>query len=165
MTTDPATDSRSQAVRVLEAEMGELIVRFRTVIREAAERFSPGMHPGAYKMFTMIARRGPLTSSALSERSGIDKGLLSRTVRQLEDLGFIERTPDPDDGRSSLLSATAEGRARLEATRGTRSSHLAESLDTWSVENIQKLAVLLHALSTGEEPAQFEDLATPVDER
>ena len=38
-----------------------------------------------------------------------DKGQISRTVRELEGLGLIARTPDPEDGRSSLLSPTPEG--------------------------------------------------------
>ena len=60
---------------------------------------------GAYKVFTTIVRRESITASALTEHLLMDKGQLSRTVRELEQLGLIERRPDPDDGRSSLLSA------------------------------------------------------------
>ena len=53
----PSTpEARAEAVRALEAEFGELITHFRRVITENANRVSPGMLPGAYKIFTTIAR-------------------------------------------------------------------------------------------------------------
>ena len=53
----------------------------------------------------------------------------SRTVRELEDLGLITRTPDPEDGRSSLLSPTPEGLERLAAARAPQESLLLDTLD------------------------------------
>ena len=54
-----------------------------------------------------------------------DKGQICRTVRELEGLGLITRTPDPEDGRSSLLSP---------------------------IDDILTLTRLLHALTTGDAP-------------
>src|SRR6185437_10661366 len=110
-------DAHALAVQALESEFGELIARFRRIITEAAHRVSPGMLPGAYKVFTTIVRREHTTMSALAEMLMMDKGQLSRTVRELEQLGLVTRVPDPKDGRSSILSPTAEGLARLEAAR------------------------------------------------
>lgn len=151
-------DAYGQAVRILELEVSGLISRFRIAMRDAAERLSPGLHPGAYKTFVTIAQRGPITSSALAELLYIDKGLLSRTVRSLEDLGLLERAPDPTDGRSSLLSATTAGRERLEQVRAAHQSPMMERLRRWPVEDVQRLAALLHALGTDEAPGAFEDL-------
>jgi hypothetical protein len=63
-------------VRALESEFGELITRFQRVISEIA-RVSPGLLPGAYKVFTTIARRDGVTLSSLSDLLMIDKGQLS----------------------------------------------------------------------------------------
>ena len=38
-------------------------------------------------------------------------GGLTATLRRLEDRGWIERRPDPDDGRGRLVALTAHGRA------------------------------------------------------
>ncbi|MEN2738213.1 SMC-Scp complex subunit ScpB [Microbacterium sp. X-17] len=152
-------DAHAQAVRVLEIEMSGLVARFRQAMRDSAECLSPGLHPGAYKTFATIALRGPITSSALAELLFLDKSLLSRTVRTLEELDLIERTPDPTDGRSSLLSVTASGRERLEALRATHRSPLLDRLAQWPLEDVRRLAVLLHALGTGEQPGLYEDLA------
>lgn len=142
---------RAEAVHALEAEFGELIARFRRVILENAQRLSPGMLPGAYKVFTTIVRHAPVTTSSLTETLLIDKGQVSRTVRELEQLGLVERTPDPADGRSSLLSPTADGLARLEETRRPQEHRLTRLLESWELSDIRHLTRLLHALGSGEE--------------
>jgi DNA-binding MarR family transcriptional regulator len=150
---DPETrEARTDAVRALESEFGELISRMRRVLADNAQRVSPGMLPGAYKVFTTIVRRESITLSNLAESLMADKGQISRTVRELEELGLITRTPDPADGRSSLLSPTPEGLARLAVARAPQESVLLNTLEGWSVEQIRDLTRLLHALTAGETP-------------
>ena len=155
MTTDDTREARTEAVRALEAEFGELINRFRRVISENANRVSPGMLPGAYKVFTTIVRHESITLSALAESLMADKGQISRTVRELEQLGLVERTPDPEDGRSSLLSPTPEGLERLAQARAPQERTLVDALEEWPIDDIRNLSRLLHALTAGESPAGF----------
>jgi len=152
MMSEDTREARTVAVRALEAEFGELINRFRRVIAENANRVSPGMLPGAYKVFTTIVRRERITLSALAEALMSDKGQISRTVRELEHLGLVERTPDPDDGRSSLLSPTAEGLERLAEARAPQENTLVDALAEWPIDDIRNLTTLLHALTVGETP-------------
>jgi DNA-binding MarR family transcriptional regulator len=147
-----APEARADAVRALEAEFGELINQFRRIIADNAQRVSPGMLPGAYKVFTTIARRESVTQSALAESLQLDKGQLSRTVRDLEALGLIERNPDPHDGRSSLLSPSALGLERLAAARTPHENLLQRALVDWEVGDIHNLTRLLHALTAGVRP-------------
>jgi len=153
MTSDDTRAARTDAVRALEAEFSELINRIRRILIENANRVSPGMLPGAYKVFTTIVRNEGITLSALAESLTSDKGQISRTVRELEQLGLIQRTPDPDDGRSSLLSPTPFGLERLAAARAPQENLLLEALDDWPVDDILNLTRLLHALTLGERPA------------
>jgi len=145
-------EERAEAVRALESEFSELITRVRRVIAENANRVRPGMLPGAYKVFTTIVRRESVTLSALADSLMADKGQISRTVRELEDLGLVSRTPDPSDGRSSLLSPTPLGLERLALARAPQEGILMESLESWPVEQIRDLTRLLHALTSGEMP-------------
>ena len=145
-------EARTRAVRALEGEVGELINQFRLILAANAERLSPGLLPGAYKVFTTIVRRETVTLSTLAESLMMDKGQLSRTVRELEHLGLVHRTPDPEDGRSSLLSPTDEGLERLAAARRPYESSLVTTLEDWPVEEIETLARLLRALSSGTTP-------------
>ena len=157
MSDTPTREARADAVRALEAEFGELITQFRRVLAENAHRVSPGLLPGAYKVFTTIVRRDSVTASALAEMLMTDKGQISRTVRELEELGLVTRTPDPADGRSSLLSATPAGLERLAAARHPRENGLTDALAQWDVEDIERLTHLLHALSSGTPPRKADD--------
>ena len=140
---------RDAAVHELEAEFSALFVRARKAIAEAANAVSPGLQPGAYKVFTTIARRSGCTLSALADELGLDKGQLSRAVTELEGLGLVSRTPDPDDRRAQLLALTEHGSAQLSAAQTGRRRAMDASLSTWPVQDIRHLSRLLHALSGG----------------
>lgn len=146
MTEHDSREARTAVVRALEAEFGELINQFRRLIAENAERMSPGMLPGSYKIFTTIVRRERVTLSALAESLVADKGQVSRAVRELEERGFVARTPDPADGRSSLLSPTPLGLERLAAARAPQESTVISALDAWELDDIRQLTALLRAL-------------------
>lgn len=152
MSTMNALDARTDAVRALEGEFGELLNSVRRIISANAERVSPGMLPGAYKVFTAIVNRERVTQSTLTELLMADKGQISRTVRELETLGLIERTADPTDRRSSILTPTELGRQRLVAARAPQEDSLMRVLEEWSIDDIRNLARLLHALTAGVRP-------------
>jgi DNA-binding MarR family transcriptional regulator len=54
----------------------------------------------------------PPSTQVLRERLGLDSGYLSRLLRRLEQDGFIQVIPDPDDRRRRLVSLTEPGRER-----------------------------------------------------
>ncbi|GAA4781646.1 MarR family winged helix-turn-helix transcriptional regulator [Microbacterium gilvum] len=143
---------QAEAIKAVEAEFSELMTQVRRIIHQHAERVSPGLNPGAYKIFTSIVRHGPVTSSDMVDRMAVDKGQLSRTIRELEGLGLIARTPAPSDRRVSLLEATPEGIRRLEAARSHHESLLYDTLRLWDVDRVRDLAELLHALTNGVTP-------------
>ena len=82
----------------------------------------------------------------------MDKGQVSRTLRELEELGLVERSPDPRDGRSSLLRLTGLGTERLAAARLPQEGVLLQTLQDWSIDDIGNLSRLLHALASGVSP-------------
>lgn len=146
---DPVLDEeRVTAITALESEFGELITHFRRVVMENANRLSPGMLPSAYKAFTTIARYESSTASTLTDVLQMDKGQLSRTLRELEELNLIQRTPDADDRRSTLISPTADGLARLAAARRPQEGAMLRRLASWDVDEITNLTELLSRLTT-----------------
>lgn len=152
MSEKSSDEERTEAVRALEAQFSDLIGQFRRVISENAHRVSPGLLPGAYKVFTTIARHETVTQATLADHLLLDKGQLSRTVRELETLGLITRSPDPADGRSSLLSPTEYGMERLAAARAPQEGVLVRALENWDVSDIDNLRRLLQALIAGIRP-------------
>mgnify|MGYP003743042635 FL=1 len=152
MSEKSSDEERTEAVRALEAQFSDLIGQFRRVISENAHRVSPGLLPGAYKVFTTIARHETVTQATLADHLLLYKGQLSRTVRELEALGLITRSPDPADGRSSLLSPTEYGMERLAAARAPQEGVLVRALESWDVSDIDNLRRLLQALIAGIRP-------------
>lgn len=51
----------------------------------------------------------------LAERAGITKQAMSELVVDLEQLGYLERTADPSDGRAKLITFTEKGRSAVNA--------------------------------------------------
>lgn len=147
----PAAEHR-EAVHRLEGAIAELISRVRRFYAQIAEEVSPGMLPGTFKLLGAIGRTGPTTSSALASRLAADKGMISRQLTDLETLGFIERTADPDDRRSRLISLTPEGRQRLDAAREPYERMLSQTLSQWPTESIDDLTALLTAFASGQIP-------------
>lgn len=141
-------DGYTTAITALESEFGELITHFHRVVIENANRLSAGMLPSAYKAFTTIVRYESSTASTLAEVLMMDKGQLSRTVRELEELGLIQRAPDPADGRSTLLSPTEDGLRRLAEARRPLEGALLRTLGAWELDDIHTLTTLLHTLTT-----------------
>jgi DNA-binding MarR family transcriptional regulator len=125
------TAGKEQLLIELELEMATLIRRIRRVIVERAREVHEELQPAAYILLSNIAEHGPKRASALVEEFGVDKGAISRQVQQLVDLGFVERTPDPADGRAMMLGVTDEGRRRLNDTSRQRRKLLDERLSGW----------------------------------
>jgi DNA-binding MarR family transcriptional regulator len=73
----------------------------------------------------------------------MDKAAVSRQVRHLIDLGLVERSPDPRDGRASVLAATSDARARVATVSQARTERLDSRLASWSRDDLSELVGLL----------------------
>ncbi|WP_261165820.1 MarR family winged helix-turn-helix transcriptional regulator [Microbacterium sp. Marseille-Q6965] len=142
-------DARDAAIRRVEGEFSEIAQRFQRIVMRNAELLSPGLLPGAYKVFTTIVRHGPVKASELTERMMVDKSQLSRLIAILEERELVVRSPDPHDRRAQLLEATPAAKARLEEVRGPREYGLLRELRRWPVADVERLADLLHTLVQG----------------
>jgi DNA-binding MarR family transcriptional regulator len=50
--------------------------------------------------------RGPQSQTELVRVLGSDSATMTRTVRRLEDAGFVRRRPSPTDRRATIIEAT-----------------------------------------------------------
>lgn len=140
-------DGFEAAVRGLEDAFARMVRQHRQVITRQAAALKPGLSAGAMKAFITLCNAGTMTPSTLAEHLLLDRAQVSRMVRDLEDEGLITREPDPVDRRSALLTATEEGRARLDAVRGGPAGEgLRADLAHWDREDIRTLVRLLGRL-------------------
>jgi DNA-binding MarR family transcriptional regulator len=79
----------------------------------------------------------------MAEAFGIDKGAISRQVQHLLDLGLVDRTPDPDDGRATLVSASAEAAARIDQVNEDRRRWLDDRLVDWPDSDLSEFVRML----------------------
>lgn len=90
-----------------------------------------------------LTTAGPIRTSVLAERLGLDPSTTSRHVAGLERSGHVERVGDPDDGRAFLLRATDAGRTAFEDTRALRNALIATVLQGWSEDEVTSFATAL----------------------
>ena len=74
-----------------------------------------GVSDEQFALLSLIGLYGPVTPTALATRMGVPLTTLADAVRRLDARGEIERLPNPEDGRSHLLTLSAAGQARRKA--------------------------------------------------
>jgi DNA-binding MarR family transcriptional regulator len=144
MTTATGTQETYEA---LERELGVLMRRARAASDQLSRAVHPELESGAYGLLIRLRERGVQRPSELADYVGVGKATISRQLKALEELGLIERRPDPADGRAHLLSLTEEGRRRLDTVRSARRDHFHARLGTWPEDDVRTLARLLARLN------------------
>jgi len=149
--------------RTLEETAAHLrLVITRTARRMRQEVGGELRAPNASAL-TTVELHGPLTPSELAEIERVRRPTATRMLRNLEEEGLVERTPDPKDGRSALISLTGEGRVRLRRLRKRKNAYLARrmrDLDPGEVGTLERAAEILEQLLEGDRtPARGEGRA------
>jgi DNA-binding MarR family transcriptional regulator len=129
-------ESRDETLRRLESEVGVLIRRIRRVIHERAHALHADLQPATYLLLAWLADEGPMRASVIAENFAIDKGAISRQLHHLVDLGLVTRTPDPDDGRATLVAASDDAVRRMADVSEHRRKWLDEQLGDWSAAEL-----------------------------
>ena len=131
----------------------DLAVRLRLAIARTARRLRQEaggeLSPSQTTALATIDRHGPLTPSELALRERIQRPTVTRIVARLEEAGLVQRTRDPQDGRSSLVALTPAGRALLARGRTRKDAYLARrlrELDGEERATLQRAAAILERL-------------------
>lgn len=144
MTTSVGAEvDRAELLGELEREVGVMIGRIRRLLRERARTVHEELQSSTYLLLSWLDTRGPLRASEIAEAFGIDKGAISRQVQHLIELGLVDRAPDPDDGRATLLSASETARTRLAAVKEAGRLWLDQRLDDLPDEDLAAFVGLL----------------------
>jgi DNA-binding MarR family transcriptional regulator len=76
--------------------------------RRLAEEGYDDVRPGHDCVFRFITTEGARLTE-LAERSGLTKQAVGEVVADLERRGYLERVPDPKDGRAKIIRLTDRG--------------------------------------------------------
>jgi DNA-binding MarR family transcriptional regulator len=121
----------------------DLAHRLRPVLTRLARRMRQAttgdLTPTQSAALATVDCHGPLTPSELATRERIQRPTATRVLARLEEAGLIERTADPTDRRSTLVVASAAGRAFLAEVRERKDAYLATRLDSLSPDDLATL--------------------------
>ncbi len=138
-------------------ELSRPAARLRLAITRVARRLrqeaSGELTPTSAAALASVERHGPLTPSELAEIERVKRPSATRTLGCLADLGLVDRTPDPADGRSALVSITPAGRERLRRLRGRKNAYLARRMRGMpedDVRTLERAAEILERMLEGE---------------
>ena len=120
------------------------------MISQLRHRLREQSHPGDYtwsqtSVLIRLERDGPATVSALARAEGVRQQSMGATISALEEAGLVKGSPDPADGRRTILSLTDACREMLKANRAAK--------EDW----------LFRAIQTKLSPAEQEELATALE--
>lgn len=99
----------------LAAMMGPLVREM--IAAEVPVLEAHGLSMWGYVVLSALDRAPMRSQAALAEAIGADKTRIIPTLDELQDRGYIERRPDPDDRRVRLLALTETGRAAKDAAQ------------------------------------------------
>ncbi|WP_061015415.1 MarR family winged helix-turn-helix transcriptional regulator [Microbacterium sp. CCH5-D1] len=121
----------------LQAHLNLIFARTRSLWRESAARVHPELQVAGYKLLTFIDRAGTANAHEIAERFEMDKSVISRQMRMLEELGLLESRPDERDGRLRVLSATPVACTALAEVRREYGTRLQAVIDELTPEEIR----------------------------
>ena len=122
----------------------------RILISKLRHRLRQQTHVGDYtwsqtSVIIRLDREGPATVSALARAEGVRQQSMGATISTLEAAGLVKGSPDPADGRQTILSLTDACREMIRASRAAK--------EDW----------LFHAIQTKLSPAEQKQLATALE--
>jgi DNA-binding MarR family transcriptional regulator len=113
----------------LLATAAELRVLIATLRRRLAEQASPGdFTPSQAAVLSRLLSDGPATLTALARAEGMRPQSMSAIISVLQSAAFVAGTPDPDDGRQTILTLTEHAREAVEAARVIKNDWLFRSI-------------------------------------
>ena len=95
-------------------------------------RFRRPQSPVSLSQLSALAtldKEGPMTPGALAERERVRPPSMTRVIASLAELGLVDRTAHPVDGRQVLVSVSEAGADLLESERRASREWLAQRLD------------------------------------
>jgi DNA-binding MarR family transcriptional regulator len=141
---------------VSTSDVAELATRLRVEIgrlkRQIRQHTRDGLTPSQISALATMDNRGPVRLGELARIESVAPPTLTKIVAGLEELGLVERMPDPNDGRSALVGLTRAGRGALTRIRTERTAFLAERIARLSPADQARLGETIELLTRLAEP-------------
>ena len=121
-------DATAAATTALVDELADLFGKLKRKLR--AQAASGDLTPSQISVLVHLDRAGPTTVSALARLEGVRPQSMGATVASLDDLGLVKGSPDPSDGRQTILSLTARCESMIRSGRAARHEWLLRAINS-----------------------------------
>lgn len=138
----------------IEASIAQLFRSARKALREYSAELHQDLQPTGFSILRIIDQNGPIQAGAIAAISDLDKSAVSRQVKVLRDLGLVDTTPDPLDGRSSFLVISPYAVERMNYVRTLVQRDYRRRFESWTAPELRRFASDLD---------RFNDPAEPTD--
>jgi len=97
----------------------------------------------ANALIVLFNARRAIKARELARQLALSEATVSRFLRKMEEDGWVERTPDPEDRRAMLLQPTATARERFPELVEVSNQVLDDIYGALSSDEIQQLAEMV----------------------
>ena len=140
----PSTDTKT-AMRLAQ-ELHSLSGKLKRRLREQAS--AGDLTQSQTSVLGHLDRNGPTTVTVLARLEGVRSQSMGATVSALEAAGLVKGSPDPNDGRQTILSLTPACTALFKNGRAARTDWLLKTIQTKvTPQEQEQLAVAIKLLS------------------
>ena len=127
-------------------ELARQFSAFGAVKRDLQRSLPQDCPAGSAAVLMLLGRYGEMRMSRLAELLAVDMSVTSRHVAHVADRGWIDRSPDPADKRSRILSLTDKGLRQIQLLSERSTELLAYRLSDWSDDEVGQLISMMSRL-------------------
>lgn len=136
----------AKAAMALAMEIHAINGRLKRRLREQAS--AGDLTQSQLAVLGHLDRNGPTTVTALARMEGVRSQSMGATVATLEAAGMVKGSPDPNDGRQTILSLTPACVALIRNRRAVRTDWLLKTIQTrLSPQEQEQLAAAVKLLN------------------
>ena len=140
----PTTRAPSAAATAAADDLVDLFRRLRRTMREMP---ADGLTAAQSSVLRRLDKDGASSTTVLAIAEGVRSQSMTATLNALDAQGFIERRPDPEDGRRQIITLSRAGTARVRSDRTKRHEWLARAMDErFSRSDLQTVTAALDLL-------------------
>jgi DNA-binding MarR family transcriptional regulator len=104
---------------------------------EVLTRSGEPLDQPSHQLLRLLGFSGPLRPSQIADRLKTGASNVSKMLRRLENNGWLERKPDPDDARATLVGLTPEGNKAAQHVFDLGDDMIAQVLQNWSSRDLE----------------------------
>ncbi|MGH6617662.1 MarR family winged helix-turn-helix transcriptional regulator [Sphingomonas sp.] len=119
-------DQQAAQAAALAQDIRGLVGKLRRRLREQAD--VGDLTPSQTAVLLRLEKDGPTTTSSLARAEGMRPQSMGTVIVALESAGLVQGTPDPKDGRQTILSLTDTCRQLIREGRAARQDWLLRTI-------------------------------------